>query len=378
MVLFEYEGKSILKKHGLPIMESFVVETTTAARMAAEKISSKIILKAQISGGKRGKRGLIKFADTPEDAEKDAREIFNRTDIPEGPITHILVEPAVNIEKEYYLAVIIDRSSKKIMIMFSPQGGVDIEEVASQTPEAIEKMYLHFSDIPYPFRFFPMLSQFGIEGKRKLLLADILTKIVNCARTEDLILTEINPFIFTPTGDPVVLDAKIQVDEGASFRHPEYRTFKSISKDLSTYEKEAKDADLAYVQLDGDIGMISCGAGLSMATCDIIEKFGGKAANFLDVGGGASPQKVEAALNILFTQSHIRGILINVFGGITRGEEVAKGIIQALKKNPNHVPIIVRLIGTNDKEGVALLATEGIEAYIEMEPAIKRIMEVIK
>lgn len=378
MVLFEYEGKIILKDHHLPVLQSFVVDNAVAARNAAEKLNTKVVLKAQIMGGKRGKRGLIKVADTPENAELIAQEIFNRKDIPEAPITEIMIEPAVEIEKEYYIATMVDRSSKKILVMFSAEGGIEIEEVARQTPEAIEKLYLNFIDPIYPFKFFPMISQFGIEGKPKLLLSEIIMKLVQCSKEEDLILAEINPFIFTKSGEAWVLDAKIQIDEGAQYRHPIQKSFHSINKNLGYHELKAKDADLAYVQLSGDIGMISCGAGLSMATCDIIEKFGGKAANFLDVGGGASPQKVESALNILFSQTHIRGILINVFGGITRGEEVAKGIITALKLNPDHVPIVVRLIGTNDQEGVAMLAAAGIDAFTEMEPAVKRILEVLK
>jgi succinyl-CoA synthetase beta subunit len=377
MVLFEFEGKQLFNRHGLPLLPSLLVENAREAAISVEKFGPDVILKAQIAGGKRGKRGLIKIAHNSSEAIQFAQEIFARTDIPEAPITRILIEPAIPIAEEWYLAVLPDRTTKKLMIMVSNKGGIEIEQVARDFPEAILKIYVRFTERITSESIQTQLRHFKLPEKRMAQLVEIIEKLVLCARQEDLLLAEINPLIWTPSEDLWVLDAKVQIDEGAFFRHPDHQAFESFKKTMSPIQENAKKADLAYVGLDGDIGTISCGAGLSMTTCDLLETFGGKAANFLDVGGGASPEKVETALQILFAQSHIRGILVNVFGGITRGEQVAQGIIAALKTHPEHVPIVVRLIGTNDKEGVALLAAAGIDAYTEMEPAIKRILEVL-
>lgn len=377
MVLYEFEAKTLLRKYGIPLSDSVLVTTPKEARVAQAKFHSKIVIKAQILGGKRGKRGLIQFGDTPEEAELKSKEILAHTDLPEGPIKHLLIEPAIEISEELYLGVLIDRSKKQIMVLFSTQGGIEIEETAKNSPGALMRLYFPFSVKIYPYHFYDDLDKLEIKGKKKVLIADMLSKLVMIARKEDLLLLELNPFVLTKQDKSLALDVRISLDESALFRHPDQQQFQSLKDGLSLQELQAKQFDLAYVQMDGDIGMISCGAGLSMATCDLIALYGGSTANFLDVGGGASPEKVEAALEILFAQTNIKGILINVFGGITRGDQVAQGIIAALKKRPNHVPIVVRLIGTNDVAGVKILADAGIHAFTEMEPAVQKIMEVL-
>jgi succinyl-CoA synthetase beta subunit len=377
MVLYEYEAKILLRKYNIPLSDSMLVTSPKEAQSAQEKFHSKVVIKAQILGGKRGKRGLIQFGSTPEEVVQKSKEILARSDLPEGFVKQLLIEPAIDIAEELYLGVLIDRSKKQLLVLFSPQGGIEIEETARISPEDLMKIYFSFSTKIFPYLFFEDLDQIGVTGKRKILIAELLSKLVMIARKEDLLLLELNPFVFTKNGKPLALDARISLDESALFRHSDQQHFQSLKDGLSAQELQAKQADLAYVQMEGDIGMISCGAGLSMATCDLIALYGGSTANFLDVGGGASPEKVEAALQILFAQSNIKGILINVFGGITRGDQVAQGIITALKKQPNHVPVVVRLIGTNDVIGVKILAEAGINAFTEMEPAVQKIMEVL-
>ena len=376
-LVYEYEGKGIFRKHGLPMLDSVLIESADEAKAAYDKIGGTVIVKAQVLSGGRGKRGLIKLVHSASETEQIAAEIFARDDLKDGKVKRILIEQGADIAEEIYLGVLIDRSTKQLLAMVSTKGGIDIEQVAKTDPEAIAKISLPIDTEGLPYMFFEGLDSLGVEGKKKNILAYMLSKLTKILQEEDLMLVEINPFVFTSETKPIVLDARVITDDSALFRHKDHKAFASRMERYEEAELLAKEADIAFVKLEGTIGMISCGAGLSMATCDVVAHFGGSTANFLDIGGGASPEKVEAALHITMGQPEVKAVLINVFGGITRGDQVAEGIITALKKKAGHVPVVVRLIGTNDKEGVKILSEYGLDAYTEMEPAIKKVVELV-
>ena len=370
-MLYEYEGKLLLKKYGFPLAYGKVVENAQDAKNAADNFHAPVMVKAQILGGGRGKRGLIQLGKTPLEVQQIATSIFARNDLPEGPVRHLYIEQAVPIQQELYLSALIDRNQNQILVMFCAQGGIDIEDFNEKNPQAIAKQWIPFNVKPFPYYFYDLVCAQGFNGRKKILLATMLSKLVDFLREEDLLLAEINPFVFTTTDIPLVLDAKINLDPGAIYRHSEQQQMVSLSENLSMLEVYAQTNDLAFVPLEGDIGMISCGAGLSMATCDLLSDMGGKVANFLDVGGGASAEKVQSALELTFKLPHLKMVFINIFGGITRCDQVAEGIIAALTKFPKHVPIVVRLIGTHEKQGIEILANHGIKAFTALEPALE-------
>lgn len=378
ILLYEYEGKLLLKKYGFPLTYGKVVDNPQDAKVAAENFHSPVMVKAQILGGGRGKRGLIQMGKTPLDVHQIATSIFARNDLPEGPVRHLLIEQAIQIQQELYLSALIDRDRKQILLMFCSQGGVDIEELNQKNPKAIGKQWVDFDTKMFPYCFYDLVGSQGFDGRKKILLATMLSKLGNLLRDEDLLMAEINPFVFTTNDLPLVLDAKISVDPSAQYRHIEQQQMASLGENLNILEVYAQTNDLAFVQLNGDIGMISCGAGLSMATCDLLTQMGGTVANFLDVGGGASAEKVQSALELTFKIPQVKLVFVNIFGGITRCDQVAEGIIAALKKNLQHLPVIVRLIGTNDQIGVRILADHGIKAFTTMEPALNETITMRK
>ncbi len=376
-MLYEFEGKSIFKKHKLPLPPSKVVTSVEEAVKAAEELGLPVVIKAQTLSGKRGKRGLIKKVDTIDEVKEKSAEILSKES--DGrPIKKLLIEKVVPIKQEFYASVMVDGSHVALLSMFSPEGGMDIEEIAKTKPEKLEKIMFPMDIKPFGYRFFPALKRQGITGKDMVKLAGFLKKLVEIVQKEDLTLAEINPLVLTEDGQYLALDAKVVVDDNASYRHPEWKEFTSLIDRYTKEEIEAKEAGISFVELDGEIGMIACGAGLGMATMDLIKYFGANPKNFLDVGGGASPEKVSKALEILSRDPEVKVILVNVFGGITRGDQVALGIIDAIKKFNIKIPIVVRLIGTNQEEGVKILKEHGIEAYTEMEPAIKKAVELVK
>ena len=378
MLIYEYEAKQLFRKHQIPLLNSVLITNPEDIEEYQALYGNNGVIKAQILSGGRGKRGLIKVSKNASELKQFTNEIFQRTDVKEGKIQKILIEEFADIADEIYLSAMLDRTTKKILVMISLQGGVNIEKVAEKSPHAIAKDWLAIDTHAQPYELYELLNSMGIKGKKKSILAQILSKIVHILHKEDLMMLEINPFVFTKAGKPLALDARVLIDPSALYRHPDQAKFKSLHLRLNENEEKANENGLAYVQLSGEIGLISCGAGLSMASCDMINHFGGSPANFLDVGGGASPAKVEAALDILFSQEEIKGILINVFGGITRCDQVAEGIVLSVKNNAHNIPIVVRLIGTNDKMGVEILSEANLNAFTDMEPAVQKIVELSK
>ncbi|MDH5647413.1 MAG: acetate--CoA ligase family protein, partial [Candidatus Heimdallarchaeota archaeon] len=336
-----------------------------------------VAVKAQVLSGGRGKRGLIKVAKTQEEVISHSIDILSMES--DGrTVTHLLIEEGADIAKEIFISMVNDPMTLETLILFSMEGGVDIETLAHEKPDAIDKIRIKFDEDYHPFKFYPILANRGLTGKNKLKIADIMSILVRMMRDEDLTLAEINPLIITKSDEVIALDARIMIDDNASYRHPERKEYLSEEMRYSDSEKDAKENGLAYVDLGGSIGMLSVGAGLGMATADLIEYFGGSPRNFLDVGGGASPAKVEHALRIMIKDKGLKSILINAFGGITRLDDVASGIVAARDKFGIQIPLIIRLIGTNQKEGLEIIKNAGLQAFEDMEPAIKAAVNAAK
>ncbi len=375
-MLYEIEGKQLFKENKIPTPLFKAYTDSSSILQFAEEIGSNVMMaKAQALIGKRGKAGLIRKVSSDE-AEEYIQSILGR-DHGGKPVEIVMLEQLLEIETEYYLAVMLDNESGKYLIIASPRGGVDIEEVAENYPDEIFKKYLPISVEPFPYMFVDLGKKLGFEAKTLTSFTSIMTKMINMAKKRDLTLVEINPLVLTPDKQIIAADSKVVIDGNSDYRQADLASLKSQRARHTDLEFEADEAGISYVQLDGVIGIISGGAGLAMATCDILEFFGSSPANFLDVGGGADETKIEKSLEILSRQD-IKGIFVNFFAGITRCDDVAQGIINASKKFEIKVPIVIRLVGTNDKEGIQILEENGIKAYGEMEPAARKIIELVK
>jgi succinyl-CoA synthetase beta subunit len=353
MKLHEYQCKKIFEKYDVPIPKGRVANIASEAKQIAEEFSGRVVIKAQVLVGGRGKSGGIKLAKDPNEAEKFATDILGM-EIKGLPVRKILVDEAVSIEQEIYLSIINDRSNNCPVVMASAAGGVDIEEVAQLSPEKIIKLQID-----------PLLGLQDFQAKDVAIGIDlpreywksfikILHGLYQTFLDTDSTLTEINPLVITKDHRMVALDAKMIIDDNALYRHPELIEFRDPDIEAPA-EVEARKYGLSFIKLDGEIGCMVNGAGLAMATMDIIKQNGGSPANFLDIGGGAGADKVSAALRIILSDPKVKVILINIFGGITRCDEVAKGILSALRDIVIKIPIVVRLVGTNDEEGRKLL-----------------------
>jgi len=376
-LILEYEGKEIFKKYNIPLFESTLVTSAEEAKEAASKLGLPVVVKAQVFSGGRGKRGLIKLARTLEEVIQHSIDILSK-ESDDRPVTHLLIEKGANIDKEFFISMVFDMTSLDLLVLFSVEGGVDIETLAEEKPEAIDRITVPFGEDVYPFQFFSTLAKRGLTGSVKIKVGTILSTLVKMMKESDLTLAEINPLVVTKEGEVIALDARVMVDDNAHFRHPDRKEFLSEQIRYTHSEIDARENGLAYVDLGGSIGMLSVGAGLGMATADLIEVFGGSPRNFLDVGGGASEDKVENALRIMVQDEGLKSILINAFGGITRLDEIAKGIVIAIEKQNIKIPIIIRLMGTNYKEGIDILKQAGYNAYEEMEPAIEAAVRAAK
>ncbi len=378
-LILEMEGKELFRKYRIPLSNFRMVTSAEEAKQAANELGLPVAVKAQVLSGGRGKRGLIKIARNEDEVIQHSIDILSKTDEKSNkPVTHLLIEQGADIDQEIFISMIYDAHTLETIILFSLEGGVNIEELAVEKPEAIEKVRIPFGAEVYGFTFMEMLSRRGMSGKAKITTANIMATMVKMMRTEDLSLCEINPLVITTPGDVIALDARIIVDDNAVFKHPEREEYLSQELRYTDSEKEATDAGLSYVNLGGEIGMLSVGAGLGMATADLIAEFGGSPLNFLDVGGGAGEEKVLKALEIMTKDSGLKSILINAFGGITRLDQVAEGIISASNKLNLEVPLVIRLMGTNQQEGIELLEKAGLPAFTEMEPAIQKAVEAAK
>ncbi len=355
MKLHEYQARDILAKYGIPVTGGGVATTPAEARALAEQIGGRVVVKAQVFVGGRGKAGGVKLAHTPAQAEQVAGQILGMN-IKGLTVEKVLVAEAITYEREIYLGVVMDRGSKRIIVMASAEGGVEIEEVAKTNPDAIVKIAAHPTLGLQPFQARELAFGIGItDGKQARQFAQIATALYRAYMATDASLAEINPLVVLPSGALQALDSKIVLDDSALFRHADLEAMRDAS-DEPEAERQAREADLTFIKLDGTIGCMVNGAGLAMATMDVVKLYGGEPANFLDIGGGAGKDKVKAALQIILSDPNVKAVMINIFGGITRVDEVARGIIAALDEVPTDVPMIARLVGTNEAEGRKLLA----------------------
>src|SRR5436853_4335399 len=355
MDLYEYQGKELFKRHGIAVSDGRLATAPAEARAAAEDLGGPVVVKAQVLTGGRGKAGGIKLAASPDEAEARAKEILG-LDIRGHVVRKLWVERASDIAKEYYLSVTFDRGAKQPLFMLTREGGVEIEQVAEENPGALAR--LHVDPLegyqPYQARRLIYGARLADPNEQKQVLA-IVEKLYRCFVESDAMLTEINPLIVTPEGEVKALDSKFTVDDSALFRHPDVAEMRDVEA-ADPLETFAREKGVTYVKLDGEVGILGNGAGLSMSTVDVVVVAGGRPANFCDLGGGGDAQGVVDALEVITCDDQVRSIFFNIFGGITRGDEVARGILAALDQMSITMPIVVRLDGTNAEEGRKILA----------------------
>ncbi len=376
MNIHEYQAKEILRRLGVPIPAGEVASTPEQAESIARKIGKMVVVKAQVHAGGRGKAGGVKLAKTPEEARQHASRILGMQ-IKGLTVEKVLVTEAADIASEAYVGLILDRASKKPVFMVSPAGGIDIEEVAEKTPEKILRL--------------PIDTRYGLTTFQAMRLAFFLYDDVTKARAAAKImqqlytafmqsgasLAEINPLVVTPSGDVIAVDAKISIDDNELDRRPEMAALRDDSAEAPS-EVDARKSNLTFIKLDGDVGCVVNGAGLAMATMDLVKYYGGEPANFLDIGGSSNPEKVVNALRIITADPNVKAILFNIFGGITRTDDVANGIVTATQRTPLKVPIVIRLTGTNEEIAVRILKEHGFSASSDMDEAVKQAVALAK
>jgi len=369
MKIHEYQAKEIFGKFGLPIPKGEVVTSPEEARNLAVRYEKPVMVKAQVHVGGRGKAGGIKYCKDPDDAFFAAQEVLGM-DIKGLIVKKILVTEAIDIKHEAYVGIILDRASKKNVFMVSPAGGIDIEQVAAETPEKIMKFAVDPLLGLHQFEALKLARFVYPDIKIARKAASILKKLYNAFIHSDASLAEINPLILDGENNLIALDAKINLDDNGLFKHPDLENYRDLDAE-DPAEMEAKRNDLSFVKLDGNIGCCVNGAGLAMATMDLVKYFGGRPANFLDIGGSSSPEKVIAALRIILDDPNVGVILFNIFGGITRCDDVANGIVAAVEKLKPRVPIVVRLTGTNEEKGKEILQSLDFPATNSMDEVVK-------
>jgi succinyl-CoA synthetase beta subunit len=372
MNLHEYQGKELFARFGLPVLPGQVAGSPEEARDIAASIGGSVVIKAQVQAGGRGKAGGVKLAHSPSEAFERARDILALT-IKGLPVRKVLVAQAADIAKEYYCAIVMDREKKAPLVMLSAEGGVDIEEVARTAPDRIVRFHVPLEGLrPYVAR--NLMRALFPEFAQAIQAADILLRLYRMFTDGDCSLAEINPLAVTNEGRVLALDAKVVLDDNADFRHKDWENWRDPAEETPG-ARLAREKGLSYVKLDGDIGCIVNGAGLAMATMDLIKHYGGEPANFLDIGGSSNPEKVTAALRIITTESHVRAILFNIFGGITRCDDVANGIVASLQSSPLAVPLVIRLTGTNEEKARQILKDFGLGATTSMDEAVRMVIE---
>jgi succinyl-CoA synthetase beta subunit len=361
--LYEYQGKQYFARFGIPVSPGGVADTVDEAVSQAEKAGYPVVIKAQVKVGGRGKAGGVKLAADQDEVRLHAGNILG-LDIKGHVVKRLWVEHASDIAKEYYASFTLDRPAKLHLGMLSAEGGVEIEEVAQTNPDAIAKIHVDpvaglSEEVAREW-----VDRADLDPEAREQAATLLVRLYHCYTEGDCDLAEINPLILTPEGQVHALDAKVTLDENASFRHPEWEEFAAAETEVDPREKMAKEKGLNYIGLSGDVGIIANGAGLAMSTLDVVTQVGGQAANFLDIGGGANADVMAAALEVINADPAVKSILVNIFGGITRVDEVAKGIIEAMGRVELNSPVVMRLDGTNAEAGRALLADHLSEALI--------------
>ena len=372
MKLYEYQGRELFRAYGIPCVEGAVVATPEEAAEAAVALGGPVVIKAQVLAGGRGKAGGVKLAGSPEEAGTHAENILGLT-IKGIPVERLLVVPAADIEKEYYVGLTVDRNAKALTLMVSAEGGVDIEALAETRPEAIKMLRIAPADglddnelsvflAPlFPTEALATQAAAAVKGLFRLFIEN------------DCSLAEINPYAQVAPGEMQALDSKVVLDDNGLVKHPELEALRN-SEEYSADEIKARAAGLSYVSMDGEIGCIVNGAGLAMGTMDLIKHFGGTPANFLDVGGSSNPDKVLNALEIITGNPRVRAILINIFGGITRCDDIARGLVMATEQMDLKLPMVIRLIGTNDREGRELLDKAGLASFEDLSDSVKRVV----
>jgi succinyl-CoA synthetase beta subunit len=366
--LYEYQGKELFRRVGIPVSEGQLATTPGEARQAAEVLGAPVVVKAQVLTGGRGKAGGIKLAESAHEAEERAKGILG-LDIRGHVVRKLWVEKASDIAREYYLSLTFDRGTKMPLLMFTREGGVDIEQVAEESPHALVKLHVDPLEGFHPWQARRLVYGAGVTdvGEQKQIAA-VIGKLYDAFVRFDAMLCEINPLIVTPAGDVKALDSKFTVDDNALFRHPDVAEMRDAAA-ADPLESLAREKHVTYVKLDGEVGVLGNGAGLSMSTVDVVTFAGGRPANFCDLGGGGDAQGVVDALSVITRDSQVKAIFFNIFGGITRCDEVARGILQALAEMRLELPIVVRLDGTNADEGRAILA-EAAPANLHVAPTM--------
>jgi succinyl-CoA synthetase beta subunit len=365
MKIHEYQAKNILARHGVPVPRGEVAFTGAEAGEIARRLGGRVVVKAQIHAGGRGKGGGVKLADSPEDAQTIATSMIGMTLVthqtgPEGRVvSRVLIEEGLQMTRELYLSLVLDRASGKLVVMASAAGGMDIEEVAAATPEKIVKVFLEPGVGVVPFAARRLGFAIGLDGPLVAKATTLISALYDAFIATDASLIEINPLVVTASGDLLALDAKMNFDDNALYRHPDLRELRDPGEE-DPLEIEASKFSLNYIHLDGNIGCMVNGAGLAMATMDIIKLAGGEPANFLDVGGGANKEQIRNAFKILMSDKNVKAVLINIFGGILRCDVLAEGVIAAVKELGVRVPIVIRMEGTNVEEGKRLLKASGM------------------
>ncbi len=387
MNIHEHQAKEILKEFGAPISNGVVITSIKEIPQKIKKLKSKeFVLKAQIHAGGRGKAGGVKLIKDVNELEKEAKKMMGKVLVthqtgPEGKeVKRLYIEEASDISKEFYLSCLIDRETSKIAFISSTEGGMDIEKVALETPNKIITTKIDFKDEgPNQLEIEKIISVFKLNEKQKKTASSIIKSLYEITISKDASLIEINPLIITKTNELICLDAKMNFDDNAIFRRPEILKLRDLNEE-DPAEIEASKYDLAYIKLDGSIGCMVNGAGLAMATMDIIKLYGKEPANFLDVGGGASKEKVAAAFKLILSDQNVKGILINIFGGIMRCDILAQGVLDAAKEINLSVPLVVRLAGTNFKEGKEILDKSNLKilSASDLNDAAKKIVDAIK
>ena len=374
MNLHEYQARDILRRHGIPVPPGDVASTPAEARALAEKLGGKVVVKAQVHAGGRGKAGGVKLAGTPAEAEAHAKAILGMT-IKGLTVHKVLVAPAADIASESYVGILVDRASQRPVLMVSAAGGIDIEEVAAKTPEKIHRLAI---DPRYGLLAHQALGLgFALykDVKQARAAADIMQKLYAVVYAVGASLAEINPLVTTPDGTVQALDAKIGVDDNELERRPEIAALRDPTAEAPA-EVTAREAGLTFIKLEGTVGCCVNGAGLAMATMDLVKYYGGAPANFLDIGGSSNPQKVVSALRIITADPNVKVILFNIFGGITRCDDVANGIVQATREFTLKVPMVIRLTGTNEQLAIEILTKAGYSALTDMDEAVKQAVKL--
>jgi succinyl-CoA synthetase beta subunit len=369
--IHEYQAKDILRAEGVPIPPGEVATTPDEVEAIAKKIGGTVVVKAQVHTGGRGKAGGVKLAKTPTEAREVASRILGMK-INGLTVYRVLVTSAADIASEAYVGIILDRATKKPVFMVSPAGGIDIEEVAAKTPEKILKLPIDTRYGLQPYQASELgFFLFPDDVKKVRAAAKIMQQLYRAFMKSDASLAEINPLVVTPAGEVLALDAKISVDDNALDRHADLAALRDETAEAPS-EVDARNANLTFIKLEGDVGCVVNGAGLAMATMDLVKYYGGEPANFLDIGGSSNPEKVVNALRIITADPSVKVILFNIFGGITRTDDVANGIVTATKANPLKIPIVIRLTGTNEEIAMKILQENGFSASSDMDEAVQK------